>query len=241
MGEFADKVAVITGSSGIGLGAALHFASAGARVFCCGIDDGLNDKARTAAEGLDIAIAKVDVADADQVEAWITSIAKQAGGIDILVNAAAIQTYGDTESTDVAHWRRVMSINLDSCFLTSHFAYPHMKSRGSGAIVNVTSIAGSRVHPFAGSAYATSKTALSGLTREMAADFGPHGIRVNSIAPGEIDTSILSPGTEEIVREIPLRRLGEPEEVASMIYFLCSDQSRYVSGGEIHINGGQHV
>ena len=112
---------------------------------------------------------------------------------------------------------------------------------GQASIVNITSIAGSRVHPFAGSAYATSKGALAALTREMAADFGPYGIRVNAIAPGEIDTSILSPGTEELVKRIPLRRLGKPEEVADMIFFLCSDQSNYISGAEIHVNGGQHV
>ena len=110
-----------------------------------------------------------------------------------------------------------------------------------GAVVNVTSIAGSRVHPFAGSAYATSKAALASLTREMASAFGPDGIRVNSIAPGEIDTSILSPGTEGMIQDIPLRRLGKPEEVAKTIYYLCTELSDYVSGSEIHINGGQHV
>jgi NAD(P)-dependent dehydrogenase (short-subunit alcohol dehydrogenase family) len=114
-------------------------------------------------------------------------------------------------------------------------------TEAKGSVVNVTSIAGSRVHPFAGAAYATSKSALAGLTREMAADFGPLGIRVNAIAPGEIDTAILSPGTEEIVKHIPLRRLGSPEEVAKTIYFLCSEQASYVNGAEIMINGGQHV
>lgn len=110
-----------------------------------------------------------------------------------------------------------------------------------GAIVNVTSIAGARVHPFAGPAYATSKAALAALTREMAHDLGPMGIRVNAIAPGEIETEILSPGTEDLVRAIPLRRLGKPEEVARTIYYLCSPESSYVSGVEIEINGGQHV
>jgi len=112
---------------------------------------------------------------------------------------------------------------------------------GKGSIVNVTSIAGSRVHPFAGTAYATSKAALSSLTREMAADFGPHGIRVNAIAPGEIETAILSPGTQKIVDNIPLRRLGTTDEVAETIFFLCSESASYVTGSEIHINGGQHV
>ncbi len=113
--------------------------------------------------------------------------------------------------------------------------------KAKGSIVNVTSIAGSRVHPFAGAAYATSKAALAGLTREMASDYGPLGVRVNSISPGEIDTSILSPGTDKIVAQIPMRRLGTPEEVAKAIYFLCTEQSSYVNGAEIHINGGQHV
>ena len=110
-----------------------------------------------------------------------------------------------------------------------------------GSVVHVTSIAGTRFNPFAGSAYGTSKSALAGLTREMASDFGRRGIRVNAIAPGEIDTAILSPGTDKIVAEIPLQRLGTPEEVARTIYFLCTDQSSYVKGAEIHINGGQHV
>ena len=110
-----------------------------------------------------------------------------------------------------------------------------------GSVVNVSSIAGSRVHPFAGSAYATSKAALAALTREMATDFGPLGVRVNAISPGEIETSILSPGTEKLVEQIPLHRLGQPDEVAKAIYFLCTDASSYVNGAELHINGGQHV
>lgn len=111
----------------------------------------------------------------------------------------------------------------------------------SGAVVNVNSIAGGRVHPFAGPAYATSKAALAALTREMAADFAPRGIRVNAISPGEIDTAILSPGTETLIGGIPMGRLGQPEEVAKVIYFLCTDPSSYINGAEIHINGGQHV
>ena len=99
---------------------------------------------------------------------------------------------------------------------------------------------GAKVHPFAGTAYATSKAALSSLTREMAADFAPYGIRVNAIAPGEIVTDILSPGTEErFVPLIPMGRLGRPEEVATVVSFLCSPAASYVTGEEININGGQ--
>ncbi|HVZ90213.1 MAG TPA: SDR family oxidoreductase [Rhizomicrobium sp.] len=137
-------------------------------------------------------------------------------------------------------WRQVFEVNFFSTIWLAQGLVAELAA-AQGAIVNVTSIAGSRVHPFAGSAYATSKAALAALTREMAADFGPLGVRVNAIAPGEIDTAILSPGTEKIVEAIPLRRLGLPEEVAKAIYYLCTEQSSYVTGAELHINGGQHV
>jgi NAD(P)-dependent dehydrogenase (short-subunit alcohol dehydrogenase family) len=97
------------------------------------------------------------------------------------------------------------------------------------------------VHPFAGSAYSTSKAALVALTRELAADFAAYGIRVNAVCPGEINTAILSPGTEQLVERIPMRRLGSPDEVAAVIHYLCSPQSSYVNGAEIPVNGGQDV
>ncbi|MBC9178577.1 SDR family NAD(P)-dependent oxidoreductase [Pseudoroseomonas ludipueritiae] len=143
--------------------------------------------------------------------------------------------------TDPATWMGVFNVNLFSTAALARGLFGPLKEAG-GTIVNVTSIVGSRVHPFAGPAYACSKAALAALTREMAHEFGPHGIRVNAIAPGEIDTAILSPGTEDIIqRQIPMHRLGEPAEVANTILFLCSAQSSYINGAEIHINGGQHV
>ena len=138
-------------------------------------------------------------------------------------------------------WGHVFQVNFFAPIMLARGLMDELKT-AKGAVVNVTSIAGSRVHPFAGAAYGTSKAALAALTREMAADFGPLGIRVNAIAPGEIDTSILSPGTEKIVEEqIPMRRLGTIDEVADVIHFLCEKGASYVSGAEIQINGGQHV
>jgi NAD(P)-dependent dehydrogenase (short-subunit alcohol dehydrogenase family) len=137
-------------------------------------------------------------------------------------------------------WRDVFQVNSFAPIMLARGLSEELKA-AKGAVLNVTSIAGGRVHPFAGAAYATSKAALAALTREMAANFGPLGIRVNAIAPGEIVTPILSPGSEELADQIPMRRLGSPEEVASIIYFLCSPQASYVSGTEVHINGGQHV
>ena len=146
----------------------------------------------------------------------------------------------NTIETDEADWKKVFQVNFFAPIMLARGLINELEA-AKGAVVNVTSIAGSRVHPFAGAAYSTSKAALASLTREMAADFGPLGVRVNSISPGEIETSILSPGTEKIIPQIPQRRLGQPEEVAKAIYFLCTDNSSYVTGAELHINGGQHV
>ena len=141
---------------------------------------------------------------------------------------------------DLEAWRRVFELNffaplrLARCFASS-------LSKGKGSIVNVTSIAGHSVHPFAGSAYSTSKAALSSLTREMANEFAELGVRVNSVAPGEIETAMLSPETEVLIPRIPLNRLGQPNDIASTIYFLCSEDSTYITGTEIFVTGGQHI
>jgi NAD(P)-dependent dehydrogenase (short-subunit alcohol dehydrogenase family) len=168
-------------------------------------------------------------------------------GLHALVNNAAISPKGKkgerlgAMDTPFDLWRQVFNVNFFAPVALARGLVEEL-SRAQGCVVNVTSIAGSRVHPFAGSAYATSKAALASLTREMAHDFGPRGIRVNAIAPGEIDTAILSPGTEKIVEEqIPMRRLGTPDEVADVVHFLCEKGASYVSGAEIQINGGQHV
>jgi len=168
------------------------------------------------------------------------------GKLDALVNNAGISPKGpkgerlNTLTTDLRDWGHVFHVNFFSSVVLARGLRDQLAAT-KGAIVNVTSIAGVRVHPFAGAAYATSKAALAALTREMAYDFGPLGVRVNAIAPGEVETSILSPGTEKIVEKLPMRRLGQPEEVADVIYFLCSDASSYVSGTEIEVNGAQHV
>jgi NAD(P)-dependent dehydrogenase (short-subunit alcohol dehydrogenase family) len=143
--------------------------------------------------------------------------------------------------TSYEDWLSVFNVNLFAAAALSRQLFPELRAAG-GTIVNITSIAGSRVHPFAGAAYACSKAALAALTREQALDFGQHGVRVNAIAPGEIDTAMLSPGTEDIVKtQIPMHRLGDPDEVARTILFLCSPDASYVNGAEVHVNGGQHV
>src|SRR5436190_17266565 len=192
---------------------------------------------------------QVDLADAASTGAAIAEIKNRLddGELHALVNNAAIspKAAGGVRlgSLDTARdvWTHVFQVNFFAPIMLARGLIEELK-RAKGAVVNVTSIAGSRVHPFAGAAYATSKAALASLTREMASDFGRLGVRVNAIAPGEIDTSILSPGTQTIVdQQIPLHRLGTPDEVAKIIYMLCTETSSYVNGAEIHINGGQHV
>jgi len=237
---------ILTGASrGIGHATVKRFSAAGWRVITCSRHAFPEECPWEAGPEDHI---QVDLADPANTEEAIREIKSRLGGTGLhaLVNNAAISPKGRGGSrlgsidTSVADWQWVFQVN---------FFAPIMLARGlieeleqvKGSVVNVTSIAGGRVHPFAGAAYSTSKAALAALTREMASDFAPRGIRVNAIAPGEIDTSILSPGTDKIVEQIPMRRLGTPDEVAKTIYFLCTDQSSYVNGAEIAINGGQHV
>jgi NAD(P)-dependent dehydrogenase (short-subunit alcohol dehydrogenase family) len=192
---------------------------------------------------------QVDLADPANTAAAIAEIKRRLdhGHLHALVNNAAISPKADggsrlgTIETNLDVWNQVFRVNFFAPIMLARGLMEELKAT-KGSVVNVTSIAGSRVHPFAGAAYATSKAALASLTREMAHDFGAVGIRVNAIAPGEIDTAILSPGTNKIVEEqIPMRRLGTPDEVADVIHFLCEKGASYVSGAEIQINGGQHV
>lgn len=241
------RTLLLTGASrGIGHATVKRFSSAGWRVISCSRHPFPEDCPWEAGAEDHI---QVDLSSPDDTIRAIDTIKSRLGpegALDALVNNAGISPKGpegerlNTLNTDLRDWGKVFHVNFFSSVVLARGLFAELKT-AKGAVVNVTSIAGARVHPFAGVAYATSKAALAALTREMAADFGPHGVRVNAIAPGEIETAILSPGTEEIVADIPLRRLGKPEEVARTIYYLCTAESSYVTGVEIEINGGQHV
>lgn len=240
------RTLLLTGASrGIGHATVKRFSSAGWRVITCSRQPFPEDCPWEAGEEDHI---QVDLADPNDTIAAVAEIRRRlkAGRLEALVNNAGISPKGeggarlDTLTTDLRTWGQVFHVNFFASVILARGLRAELAA-ANGAIVNVTSIAGTRVHPFAGAAYATSKAALVALTREMAHDFGPLGVRVNAISPGEIETEILSPGTEALVDAIPLRRLGQPEEVARTIYYLCTPESSYVTGVEIGVNGGQHV
>lgn len=241
-----QRILLLTGASrGIGHATVKRFSAAGWRVITCS-RHAFPENCPWAGGPEDH--IKVDLADPQDTLTAIDEIKSRLpnGELHALVNNAGISPKVEgggrlnSIQTDFEVWQHVFQVNFFAPIMLARGLREELE-RAKGSVVNVTSIAGSRVHPFAGAAYATSKAALASLTREMAADFGPRGIRVNAIAPGEIDTPILSPGTDKLVAQIPLRRLGTTDEVAKIIYVLCTDTSSYVTGAEIHINGGQHV
>ena len=240
------RTAIITGASrGIGHAVALRFHSEGWRVITVSRTPP-PDACPWSRERTHVLL---DLSDLDNVVRCIEIMRAMLsdGALAALVNNAGISpkasdgTRLNSLVTDIATWQAMYNTNFYAPLLMTR-GFARELSKAGGAVVNLTSIAASRVHPFAGSAYATSKAALAALTREMAYDMAPLGVRVNAIAPGEIDTAILSPGTPAIVeRDIPMRRLGTTEEAADLIHFLCSPRASYVTGTEIPINGGQHV
>ena len=234
----------ITGASrGIGHATAKYFVDQGWRAITCSRDPvppqcERNDRHRH---------ITVDLASTANLQVAIDRLSEILGGdqLNALVNNAGFSPKGPEGKRlgcldgELGHWQEVFAINF---FAPVFFARTLARrlQQGEGSIVNITSIAGHRVHPFAGSAYSTSKAALWGLTRELAADLAPLGIRVNAVCPGEINTAILSPGTDQLVSRIPMRRLGSPAEVAAVVFYLCT-QASYVTGAEIPVNGGQDV
>lgn len=241
-----QKTVVISGASrGIGQATALRFMQEGWRVITCARGPLPDDLSRQA-NWLDH--VEVDIASHDGAEILVKQVKEILGAspLDGLVNNAGVSPKTPFKERlgilngPIDGWREVFELNFFAPLrLARGFAADLHKAKG--AIVNITSIAGHYVHPFAGSAYSTSKAALSGLTREMAAELAQLEIRVNAIAPGEIQTEMISPEYEALIPRIPLDRMGTPEDVAALAFRLCSDEFGYITGTEIFVTGGQHL
>ena len=251
--DFNGKVALVTGTTGIGRACAFRLAEGGATVLACGIDEAANAALvhDAAARGLAIHSRWTDVSVPDQVAAAVAEGVSRFGGLDIIVNAAAVHPYGTVVSTDFDTWQRCMAVNVGSIYLTAHFGVPELARRGGGSIVNLSSVQGHNCQQNV-AAYVATKGAIHALTRAMALDHADQKIRVNSVSPGSVRTPILElaartyggdgVSVEQAFQRFgaahPIGRIGEPEEVAELVAFLASDKAGFVTGSDYRIDGG---
>jgi len=250
--DFDKKIAIVTGTTGIGKAIAKRLAKGGGQVLSCGIDTVSNDNlAREAkAERISIEVQTCDVSQAEDVQAAIQAAVMLFGGLDIIINAAAVHPYGNAVETDLETWNRCMNVNVTSVFLFAHFGVPEIRKRGGGAIINLSSVQGHACQRGV-AAYATSKGAIHSLTRALALDHAADAVRVNSISPGSIATPMLALAArtfspelpiEEVFKRFgdahPLGRIGIPEEVAELAAFLASERASFCTGGDYVVDGG---
>lgn len=254
MGELTGKVAVVTGgSSGIGRAAVALLAERGAAVSLCGIDETEVEQAvaELAASGA-VQGQVVNVLDEAAITRFVDEAAERHGGLDVLVTAAGIQRYGDAIGTTVAEWDDVLDVNLRGSFLAVRHVVPHLRRRGGGSVVIVSSVQ-AFVSQRGVVAYTASKGALNAMARAVAMDEARHNIRVNAVCPGSVDTPMLRAAAQRFaggagldVADVlaswgeahPLGRVAAPREVAEVIAFLASDRSSFVTGVSLPVDGG---
>jgi NAD(P)-dependent dehydrogenase (short-subunit alcohol dehydrogenase family) len=248
--RLTGKVAIITGAgSGIGQASALLFAAEGARVVV--VDNvprgGRETVTQIRRAGGEAIFVETDVSRADAVEKMVRETVETYGGIDILFNNAAVTLPASVVDASEEIWDRTMAIDLKGVFLPSKYAIPHMIAGGGGSIINTASMCGLVASPNQ-APYSAAKGGVVALTRQMAIDYAPHGIRVNGIAPSEVRTPMFlgfinraadpEKKMQELVARIPMGRVAEPEELARVALFLASDESSYITGVTLPVDGG---
>ena len=246
-GRLAGKVAAVTGGgSGIGRAVALRFGAEGAAVV---VADVLGDAAESVAKEIEAGGGRavgmaVDVSDPAQAQAMVDRAVSEFGGLDVLMTAAGVLSFGSAPETDPDSWNRVIGINLTGTFLCARAAIPRMIERGGGSIVTVSSSTGAHDASPGNVGYVSSKGGVAMLTKAMAVDHAREGVRVNAIAPGPTETpmlaSVMTPEEMKAFGEaMPIGRLAQPEELAAAALFLASDEASYVTGAVFAVDGGQ--
>jgi NAD(P)-dependent dehydrogenase (short-subunit alcohol dehydrogenase family) len=243
------KVAVVTGAGsagelvGNGAAAAILFAREGASVLCADLSEERAEQTAAAirGEGGTASAFRADVSKAADCAALVEACVQRYGGIDVLDNNAGISVRADVVEVTEAQWDRVMAVNVKSIMLMSKHAVPHMAKRGGGSIINISSIAGLRANQ--STPYSTSKAAVIGMTRSMAGDHGPQGIRVNCIVPGLIYGPMTAPRMDAALRQTrreaaPLGTEGTGWDVAWAAVFLASDEARWITGVALPVDAG---
>jgi NAD(P)-dependent dehydrogenase (short-subunit alcohol dehydrogenase family) len=242
----ADKATIVTGGgSGIGAASAIRFAAEGASVLVADIRGHKAEQtvAEITAQGGVAEAYEVDVADDASVAAMVGECVSKFGGLDVIYNNAGTIRLGNAETLSVEDWDLVMAVNVRSVFLGAKYAVPHLRAKGGGSIINTASISG--LHGDGnGVVYAASKAAVINLTRALSTDYAREGIRVNAICPGSIETPPvirMNQDPDVLQRNLhahAMGRLGKPEEIANAALWLASDQSSFVSGEAIVVDGG---
>lgn len=247
--SLSGKVAIVTASTdGIGLAAAEALGQRGAHVVVSSRRQANVDKAVSLLRSKDIKVigTTCNVGKAEDRDKLIKMTIEQCGGVDILVSNAAVNPFFGNilESTEEV-WNKILGVNVTASFLLTKLVVPHMEKRGGGSVVIVSSVAG--YQPMQGlGPYSVSKTALLGLTRALAPDLGHSNIRINCVAPGIIKTRFSAAlwenegVLEEFLKQTSIKRLGQPEDIGSVIAFLCSDEASYITGETITVTGGMN-
>ena len=244
MAKLENRVALIYGgTSGLGEATARLYAKEGAKVAIAGRSEERGNKIVKDIQdnGGEAVFVKVDLMDSDQIKQSVQDTVDTFGTIDILYNGAGIlDKYEDIINTDEETFDSVIEINLKTVFMATKEVMPIFVEKGKGVVINLGS-QGSKFAGVGGTSYVSSKHALVGFTKQLAYDFGPKGIKANLLAPGYIDTPMTDDVEEKRLKEIPDQRAGKPEEVANLALFLASDDSNYMNGTEVYMDGGWTV
>ncbi len=251
--NLTDRIAIVTGgSSGIGRGIALEFARRGARVAIADIQEAPilgkyfdTDLTTTTSEEIEKSggtsfFLRTDLADPVQVEKLIEGTVGEFGGLDILVNNAAIHIVGNSEELSVEDWNRVLDVNFRGIFLTCKHAIPHLRKSKAGRVINISSILAG--YGGGGPAYPASKAAILNYTKDLALELAPESVTVNAVCPGSIETPIQDYLTRDRLdqsrEQTPLGRLGKPVDIARACVFLASDDAEWITGTSLVVDGG---